>query len=98
MSYDVTVGTKDFNYTYNMGKFFTDFGVHPRDLHGEPPQEVAFRISLALLNIARYDFEDLKREYDSPNGWGTVETAIRFLMDIYMACITEPDVYMVEVY
>lgn len=97
MSYDIDVGTQEFNYTYNMGKFFKDFGVHPRDMHGEPPYEVAFRISLALTKIPLYGLEDLKSEYDAPNGWGTVEGATRFLMDIYMACITEPDVDMVEV-
>lgn len=97
MSYDVTVGTKEFNYTSNMRKFFVDFGVHPRDMHGEPPHEVAFRIAQALKDILLYGFEDLKSEYDAPNGWGSVEGAIRFLMDIYMACITEPDVDTVEV-
>ena len=97
MSYDVTVGTQDFNYTANMGKFFADFAVHPADMHGEPLHEVAFSITQALRDILLYGFEDLKSEYDSPNGWGTVEGATRFLMDIYMACITETDVDTVEV-
>ena len=97
MSYDVTVGTKDFNYTANMGQFFADFAVHPADLHGEPPYEVAYRISRALGNIPRFEFEALRRDYDDANGWGTVEGAIRFLADIYVACITETDVDTVEV-
>ena len=96
MSYDVTVGTKDFNYTSNMGKFFMDFGVHPWDMHGEPPYEVAVRITQALRDIARYGFGELTYDYDAPNGWGDVEGATRFLMDIYMACITETDVDTVE--
>ena len=97
MSYDVTVGTQEFNYTANMGKFFAEFLVHPSDMHGEPPYEVAFRISLALNSIATSDIEELKDEYDAPNGWGDVEGATRFLLDIYMACITETDVDTVEV-
>ena len=97
MSYDVTVGTQEFNYTANMGKFFEEFSVHPSDMHGEPPYEVAFRISLALSYIARYGFAELAYDYDAPNGWGTVEGATRFLVEIYMACITEPDVDTVEV-
>lgn len=97
MSYDVTVGTQEFNYTSNMGQFFADFAVHPADLHGEQPYEVAFKISLALSDIARYGFEELTYDYDAPNGWGTVEGAIQFLLDIYMACITEPDVDTVKV-
>lgn len=97
MSYDVKVGTQEFNYTANMGKFFADFAVHPADLHGEQPYEVAFKISLALSDIARYGFEELTYDYDAPNGWGTVEGATRFLLDIYMACITETDVDTVVV-
>ena len=97
MSYDVKVGTQEFNYTANMGKFFADFAVHPADLHGEPPYEVAYRISLALTNIPRFEYEALMLAYDNPNGWGTVEGATRFLLDIYMACITETDVDTVEV-
>ena len=69
MSYDVTVGTQEFNYTANMGKFFADFAVHPADLHGEPPYEVAYRISLALTNIPRFEYEALMLAYDNPNGW-----------------------------
>ena len=97
MSYDVKVGTQEFNYTANMGKFFEEFSVHPGNMHGNPPYEVAFRISLALGSIANFEFEALSRIYDAPNGWGTVEGAIRFLLDIYMACLTEPDVDTVEV-
>ena len=97
MSYDVKVGTEEFNYTANMGQFFADFLVHPADMHGEPPYEVAHRISLALSDIARYGFAELTYDYDAPNGWGTVEGATRFLLDIYMACITESDVDTVKV-
>ena len=92
MSYDITVGTKDFNYTSNMGRFFAEFDVRPRDMHGQPPHEVAQRIAVALGNIARFPLEDLRRDFDSANGWGNVEGATRFLVEVYMACITEPDV------
>lgn len=92
MSYDVTVGTKEFNYPSNMGQFFEEFGVHPSNMHGAPPHRVAYRISLALRSISLYDFDALRKSYDLPSGWGDVEGATRFLMEIYMACITEPDV------
>ena len=97
MSYDVTVGTQEFNYTANMGRFFEEFSVHPADMHGEPPYQVAYRISRALSNISHFEFEALSRDYDAPNGWGTVEGATRFLLDIYLACITETDVDTVVV-
>lgn len=98
MSYDVTVGTQDFNYTANMGKFFTDFGVSPRqDLEGLTPRSAMIAITAALYSIATDDFSKLTEEYNAPNGWGDVEGATRFLFDIYMACLTEPDVDTVEV-
>lgn len=97
MSYDVKVGTQEFNYTANMGKFFSEFLIHPSGMHGGTPREVAFRISQALIDISLTNFEDLSRDYDNPNGWGTVEGAIQFLLDIYMACITESDVDTVKV-
>ena len=97
MSYDITVGTREFNYTANMRQFFADFGVHPKDLHGESPQDVAHRIATALDNICHYPIESLKRDFDAPNDWGSVEGATRFLFEVYMACITDPDVDEVEV-
>ena len=98
MSYDVTVGTKEFNYTANMREFFVDFGVYPvGDLHGKTPKQVAGLIGNALHTISYEDYTDLCAEYDSDNGWGHVDTAIKFLFNIYMACLTEPDVDTVEV-
>ena len=97
MSYDVTVGTQEFNYTANMGKFFSEFLIHPSGMHGEAPRKVAFRISQALIDISLVNFEELSRDYDAPNGWGTVEGATRFLLDIYMACLTEKGVDTVVV-
>lgn len=93
MSYDIDVGTQDFNYTSNMHKFFKDFGVHPLDdLHGKTPQEAAFWIAAALLRMSHWDYTELCEQYDSQNGWGSVDTAMKFLFDVYVACLTETDV------
>lgn len=97
MSYDVTVGTQEFNYTYNMGKFFWDFGVHPvQDMDGKSTTQVLDFITAALKRLTEYEMDDLCNDYDSPNGWGSVEGATRFLFDIYLACLMEVDVYKVE--
>ena len=97
MSFDVTVGTKEFNYTSNMGAFFTDFGVHPRvDLNGRTPEHEALRISDAFSAMTDFDMEALGLQYNDPGGWGDVEGATRFLFEIFMACITETDVDTVE--
>lgn len=98
MSYDIDVGTKEFNYTANMRQFFADFQVHPKDMHGESPRMVARLIATALDNISLYSIEELKMEYDAPNSWGDVEGAIRLLFEVYMACITETDVDKVLVF
>lgn len=90
MSYDVTVGTQEFNYTYNMGKFFGDFGVHPTaDLEGLTRESAMIAIASAFIILAAKDYEELCDKYDAKNGWGDVEGATRFLGNIYLACLTE---------
>lgn len=90
MSYDVTVGEQEFNYTYNMARFFSRYDVNPvRDLDGQYPEVVAERIAEVFVSVAECDMEELSQRYDSPNGWGSVDTALRFLFDVYMACLTE---------
>lgn len=89
MSYEVTVGSQEFNYTYNMGKFFADFGVHPTaDLEGLSTGSAMIAITAALYLLSREDHEELRNKYDAPNGWGDVEGATRFLFNIYLACLT----------
>ena len=89
MSYDVTVGSQEFNYTYNMGPFFLAYGVHPlADLSGLSRESAMIAISSALYLLSREDHEELRNKYDAPNGWGDVEGATRFLFNIYMACFT----------
>ena len=97
MSYDVTVGTQEFNYTANMRAFFADFGVHPvRDMDGKSTTQVLSNITDALKRFTELDMDVLCGDYDDPNGWGDVEGAIRFLFDIYLACLTEIDADTVE--
>lgn len=91
MSYDVTVGNADFDYTSNMRGFFRDFGVHPSTWDGRPASEVAEQISAGLQDIIVQNQIDLGKRYDSPNGWGSVPTAIRFLLQVKDACLQAPD-------
>lgn len=99
MSYDVTVGSQEFNYTYNMGPFFRDFGVHPYfDLNGMNPNQALKAITDAFKRFTELDMEVLKEDYDASNGWGDVEGATRFLFEIYLACLTEPADIIIDVY
>lgn len=86
MSYDVDAGNGEFNYTSNMSRFFTDFGVYPPEWDGIHRHEVADRIDAALVSINANQLTSLKAEYDSPNGWGKVENAISFLQRVRDAC------------
>ena len=90
MSFDVEVGEQDFNYTSNMGQFFSDFGVHPvNHFNGVSRSGVSQMILTAFEDISDYDMSDLEEKYNAPNGWGDVEGAMDFLHDIYVACLTE---------
>ena len=86
MSYDVNAGKDWVNYTSNMRRFFTDFDVYPPDWDGASRHEVADRIDAALVSINVNQMSTLKDEYDAPNGWGTVDTAIGFLTRVRDAC------------
>lgn len=86
MSYDVEAGTADFNFTSNMRRFFTDFGVYPPSWDGVSRHEVADQIDTALASINTNSMSALKSEYDASNGWGKVEHAIGFLTRVRDAC------------
>lgn len=89
MSYDVDAGTDWHNYTSNMRRFFSDFDVYPPDWDGVDRFEVADRIDKALESISANRIETLKAEYDAPNGFGHVETAIEFLEKVRDSCRRE---------
>lgn len=82
MSYDVSIGSEGFNYTSNMAQFFRDFGVYPPDWKGRSRAEVAAEINAALLRIMEIPTAELAEDYDAPNGWGDVTSAIEFLTKV----------------
>lgn len=89
MSYDVVVGPDWYNYTSNMSRFFRDFDVYPPDWDGRDRFEVADKIDHALESISVNRIETLKAEYDTPNDWGHMETAIEFLKKVRDSCRRE---------
>lgn len=97
MSYAVYAGNRVLNYTYNMARFFEDFGVRPTNWAGRDRKEIGREIGEAIRKIARMKKSDggwlaLKTIYDAPNGWGDVEGAVRFLIRVWAACFDEiPD-------
>jgi hypothetical protein len=95
VSYDLAIRGHEFNYTYNMSDFFRKFGVHPIEhLNGASAEDVVFLINEALELMGMWDPIELSDAYDSHNGWGSVETAIDWLVRIRDVC-EAPDVVVV---
>lgn len=95
------------NYTYNLGRFLSDFGVHPmRNLDGKTGEEAFSMISHALSKIgeyvAVYGIDELRRNYNPPidpstgRPWGSVDGAVRMLMTLQKVCWNNPDYVISE--
>jgi len=90
MSYDVTVSDW-FNYTSNMAPFFEHFIGRPlKELDGMAAPEADQHLTIALVRIAQTTFADLQ-EFDAANGWGTWDTAAKFLREIRDDCRRNPE-------
>ena len=55
MSYDVSAGNREENYTSNMSRFFTDFGAWPGGWAGRDRKEVGREIGQALRDEEKQD-------------------------------------------
>jgi hypothetical protein len=102
MSYDVSVGSEDFNYTSNVSGLFYDHipdmgkGGGLRELDGVTGARACRIIGEAFKRISetrhRMWSEDAVGEpafcakYDAPNGWGSAIGALTFLAEILAAC------------
>lgn len=101
MSYDISIGDEDFNYTYNMAKFFHRFIVvenfeNDEELTGLQALngltgKVAIRVLERALKEAERAFytegrSEFLRTYDSQNGWGDTYSATIFLSLMIAAC------------
>lgn len=80
-----------FNYTYNLCKFFSDYGVRPTtDLDGLTAEACAGRITLALRRIEAENPFLLDRLYNPDNGWGSVRGATAWLRRVRDYCLSHP--------
>lgn len=93
MSYDIDIADEDFNYTWNMSRFFSRFGVHPyNDMRGRYTEMVADKIDFALEAVSKFDDGVLSERYDPDNKWGNVPGAVDWLTRIREACLRHPGV------
>lgn len=104
MSYDLDIGDRYFNYTWNLSGFFREF-MKDGDkeglecLGGMTGKEAASFLRNALEEI---QYDSRKREngtptwkyfsekYDPENYWGDVMSATLFITDLYFASIDNP--------
>jgi len=101
MSYDVHIGSYDFNYTFNLTPFFQHYipgvsGEGLKGLDGLEGQE-AEPLLLAALDAILDDLEvsgaaGMSERWDSPNGWGTWTGASRMISKMARACTVHPAV------
>ena len=96
MSYDLSIGNEDFNYTWNGNKmwyeavdklFKLDSGI--RFIYGLRGEDVEHRLIDVLGWILRN--RELCESYQSKNGWGTVDDAIEFLLRLIKASHDNPN-------
>lgn len=106
MSYDVWIGDKSFNYTFNVSKLFYDH--IPDTGKGGGLREIDGLTGKAVVEILAPAFDAINRtrtkvwradvvgdpefcaRYDAPNGWGSAIGAICFLAEILAACALNP--------
>lgn len=80
-----------FAYSTNLGRFLTDFHVHPaQDLDGLDADDCADRIGAALFDARARDMGALADEYNPLNGCGSVAGAMVWLQDIRSYCVEHP--------
>ncbi len=106
MSYDIYIGSENFNYTFNVSGLFYDHipaersrgGLH--ELEGLTGRQAAIVLADAFERINRTRHSvwsngkagDSKfcAKYDSDNGWGSAIGGLVFLANVMAACHANP--------
>ncbi len=91
MSYDMSLGEENFNYTYNVSKMWyaaipetgirTHYGMTGRE--AVEPLKKIFTYMLDNMN-------ELKK-FEPENGWGSYQGALQFVLDLILASLQSPD-------
>jgi hypothetical protein len=91
MSYDISIGKEDFNYTYNVAPMWYDCyeknGI--REFY-----DMTGRDSLPVLRKLRNHMEDNAdrlREMNPENGWGSFDGALAFVNKLIVAAMNNPE-------
>lgn len=99
MSYDVSIGDFDANYTSNLADFFHDhIRAFPltglQALHGLTGEDAAEVLGAAIERIydtcIRLNESGMRGKYNATNGWGSVLGATILLSRLIVACHKHP--------
>lgn len=91
MSYDMSIGEEDFNYTYNVSKMWyaaiPDKGI--RAFYGMTGKE-AVKVQQHIFNYMVDNKEELM-QYEPSSGWGSYDGALKFVAKLIVASLNNPD-------
>lgn len=91
MSYDMSIGREDFNYTYNVAPMWYDFykenGI--REIYGLSGEAAVKK--LRLLREHMEDNRDRMLSMEPDNGWGSYYGALEFVNKLVAASLRNPD-------
>jgi hypothetical protein len=83
---DVDVGDQ----TYNTTPMFVEaVGNRLRDFDKQTCDEVAPKLLVGIIKMVHAP--DIYRAMNPENGWGSYEDALRYLVDMYKACLEHPN-------
>ena len=90
MSYDMSIGEEDFNFTYNVAKMWyaaiPDKGI--RAFYGMTGKE-AVKVQQHIFNYMVDNKEELM-QYEPSNGWGSYDGALKFVAKLIVASLNNP--------
>ena len=91
MSYDMNIGDREFNYTYNVAAMW--YAAKPnvgiRCFYGMTGRE-AVKEQRDIQTYMEENRETLL-EYEPENGWGTFAGALKFVNSLIIASLENPD-------
>ena len=91
MSYDITVGKMDRNYTSNVSKMWDQAmpGLNLRDMNGKTAAECLPHLTEGVRHMAN-NFHSY-REMEPSNGWGNAGGALSVLTQMMFECQENPN-------
>jgi len=80
----------DRNHTSNTASMWREAGCDIAEFDGRPAREFAVALAEAIQDISGNP-DYWQRHHAPSNGWGTVDTTLRFLSDLLVGCTLHPD-------